>query len=554
MHQETQPFPRSTRAGVLVTLGLFCLAPVSGSAQPQDLAAADDGSVLYFSSALRLKGSAEYPNSKIFKYANGTYDLVDQVDPAVTLGLRFPNVSGDGRILAYDETASCVTGASCQPMGAHGIVSGAKLPSAMTASGSLRISHNGRFSLRFGGVTPSFVPTQLYDLQIGTLSNVLGNVPRDGRQSVADDGTVFTSQGLWHNGEFNALKPTHHGGALIHVWYYNEVLYEYNPANGAEVQLDQSPQLNLTVVGSPFFQPPPYFSLSVSNDGRTVLYRDSTANSAAPQAVLANADGTGRRVLTAENSGITETVLSGDGHRAYAVTGGGALLSINVDSGDIERLLPDAPLINQPGTAVVPGSFVILYGQSLTTAAGQSQVGIAGYSAPLLNSSSRSITLQVPWELDLSSPATFIAADPASPFEQATPIQPVAAAPQFLGVVHQDFRGAPTSSDPAHPGEIMAFYMTGLGPVSPQVATGLPAPLDILSNAQLPLSCQWNVFGNGPVGEVLFAGLAPGQIGVYQVNVRVAANLDYGQLSCSSLLPSGSQSKATLISFPVAVP
>ncbi len=100
----------------------------------------------------------------------------------------------------------------------------------------------------------------------------------------------------------------------------------------------------------------------------------------------------------------------------------------------------------------------------------------------------------------------------------------------------------------------MAFYMTGLGPVSPQVATGLPAPLDILSNAQLPLSCQWNVFGNGPVGEVLFAGLAPGQIGVYQVNVRVAANLDYGQLSCSSLLPSGSQSKATLISFPVAVP
>ncbi|SRR5260370_31486268 len=98
--------------------------------------------------------------------------------------------------------------------------------------------------------------------------------------------------------------------------------------------------------------------------------------------------------------------------------------------------------------------------------------------------------------------------------------------------------------------------MTGLGPVSPQVATGQPAPLDILSNAQLPLSCQWNVFGNGPVGEILFAGLAPGQIGAYQVNMRVPPNLDnaYGLLSCSSALPSGGQSKAALIYVALAAP
>src|SRR5260370_31597248 len=102
MHQETQPLPRLTRASFFVALGLFCLASVPVSAQPQDLAATDDGSVLYFYSALRLKGTAEYPNSKIFRYANGTYDLVDQVTPTVTLSdgsvikfsLRFPNVSG----------------------------------------------------------------------------------------------------------------------------------------------------------------------------------------------------------------------------------------------------------------------------------------------------------------------------------------------------------------------------------------------------------------------------------------------------------------------------
>ncbi len=171
--------------------------------------------------------------------------------------------------------------------------------------------------------------------------------------------------------------------------------------------------------------------------------------------MLANADGTGRRILTAENSSITETVLSGDGHRAYAVTGGGALLSINVDSGAVERLLPDAPLIKQPETALVPGSLVTLYWQSLVTAPDQSQIGIAGYSAPVLNSSGGTIIVQAPWELDLSRPATFIAADPVSPFEQATPIQPVAAAPQFLEVVHQDFRGGPLPPTPPIPARFL---------------------------------------------------------------------------------------------------
>jgi uncharacterized protein (TIGR03437 family) len=592
MEQGIQCFPSLPHATGFIMLGLFCLAPVPAFAQPQDLATTDDGSVIYFSSPLRLKGSAELTNSKIFKYANGVYDLVAQPAPAVTLSgggvinfdYRLPNVSGDGGILAYDGTASCHLVAVCPEsvLATHGFVSGAQLPAAMTASGSLRISHNGRFALRFGSSAPSFTPTQFYDLQTGTLSNVSGNVLGDGRLAVSDDGTIFTSEGLWHNGQINALITAHTpliahlsadgttvvyesavnvvlvaGGGFMHLWNYDDLLYAYNPANGTEVQLDQSPRLEF-VTGSPFFQPPPYFSISVSNDGHRVLYRTSATINAAPQAILANIDGTGRRVLTVENSGIKETVLSGDGHHAYAVTGAGGLLSINVDSGDIQRLLSDAPpLIDQVfqavprGPAVVPGSQIVLNGQSLAKAAGQSNVSVAGYSAPVLAASPQAVTLQVPWELDLNSPTTFIAADPTSPFEQAISVQPVPAAPEFLAVAHQDFRGAPTASDPAHPAEVLAFYMTGLGPVSPPVATGQRAPLDTLSYAQLPLICQWNPFENGLGAEILFAGLAPGEFGVYQVNIRVPASIDHAQLGCSSLLPSGSQSNGALISVPL---
>lgn len=96
--------------------------------------------------------------------------------------------------------------------------------------------------------------------------------------------------------------------------------------------------------------------------------------------------------------------------------------------------------------------------------------------------------------------------------------------------------------------------MTGLGPVSSPVPTGQPAPLNALSYAQLALTCQWNAFGGGPPAEVLFAGLAPGQVGLYQVNVRVAAGISFGELTCSSTLPSGGQSKTAFIVVPVAAP
>jgi uncharacterized protein (TIGR03437 family) len=73
-------------------------------------------------------------------------------------------------------------------------------------------------------------------------------------------------------------------------------------------------------------------------------------------------------------------------------------------------------------------------------------------------------------------------------------------------------------SRPARPGETLVIYGIGFGPVIPeapagQIATGtsqLSAPLQIL-------------FGQTPAQEVPYAGMAPGWVGLYQLNVVVPA-------------------------------
>jgi hypothetical protein len=119
--------------------------------------------------------------------------------------------------------------------------------------------------------------------------------------------------------------------------------------------------------------------------------------------------------------------------------------------------------------------------------------------------------------------------------------------PAFRSVWHQDFRSAPSAPDPAIPGEILVLFMTGLGPVNRPVPPGRPAPLDPASTTLAPVVCQWDPAAGGPYADVLFAGLAPGQIGTYQLNVRVAPNLVSGQIACRSALSPVSQAAATVV-------
>jgi uncharacterized protein (TIGR03437 family) len=99
--------------------------------------------------------------------------------------------------------------------------------------------------------------------------------------------------------------------------------------------------------------------------------------------------------------------------------------------------------------------------------------------------------------------------------------------------VHEDFTALVTRENPARAGEMLHLYMTGLGPVVPAVKTGEAAPANPPSAAVTPLVCDLD----GIPADVLFAGLAPGFVGYYQVSLRLPIHLPGGvdmTLSCSA--------------------
>jgi minor extracellular serine protease Vpr len=80
---------------------------------------------------------------------------------------------------------------------------------------------------------------------------------------------------------------------------------------------------------------------------------------------------------------------------------------------------------------------------------------------------------------------------------------------------------------PAFRGEVIILYTTGLGPVDQFVPDGFGAPFNPPANTIDPF--QVVVAGEG--AAVLFSGLAPGYVGLYQINLRLPDDLPAGDLT-----------------------
>jgi len=99
------------------------------------------------------------------------------------------------------------------------------------------------------------------------------------------------------------------------------------------------------------------------------------------------------------------------------------------------------------------------------------------------------------------------------------------------------------SNHPLSPGDVAIVYCAGLGPVDPPVAAGTATPLTGLSNTTNPVTATMG----GQAAQVLFAGLAPGFAGLYQVNVLVPTGIPAGNDVPLVLTVAGQQSPPVTI-------
>lgn len=207
--------------------------------------------------------------------------------------------------------------------------------------------------------------------------------------------------------------------------------------------------------------------------------------------------------------------------------------------------------------AISPGAMASLYGSGLAagTAAATSfplpaslagaSITVNGTAAPLLYASPAQINFQIPFEASGGSAVIALSVNGAPAGSITVPL--FAAAPGiflqangYAAVVNQD-GSINSTNQPAPANSVVSVYVTGLGNVNPAVASGVAAPANGSTVAGVTATI------GGVAANVLFAGLAPGFAGLYQVNIQtpqIAAGVYDLRISVS-----GSGSNAASISI-----
>jgi uncharacterized protein (TIGR03437 family) len=183
---------------------------------------------------------------------------------------------------------------------------------------------------------------------------------------------------------------------------------------------------------------------------------------------------------------------------------------------------------------VAPGSLFSIFGTDLATATDSAKslplatslsgtsVTVGGKPAPLVFVSGGQVNAQVPYEVTegdnvpvivtangLSSLAATVSVVPASPgiFQFGN---------KHAVMQNEDYT-VNNTDNPAKAGSYVVLYLTGAGQVDNAVATGKAAGSDPLSRPRASVS----VTVGSQTADIAFAGLAPGFVGLTQINLKI---------------------------------
>jgi uncharacterized protein (TIGR03437 family) len=254
----------------------------------------------------------------------------------------------------------------------------------------------------------------------------------------------------------------------------------------------------------------------------------------------------------------TTGLLTGPLQTVEILPNASGVYSFNLDRASAAMLTIQPSVVNSPSIAangvvngasfapaVAPGSIASIFGQNLALATASTSyfplpsvlagasLQLSNATAPVIYTSPGQINFQLPWETASSSlqqVAVKVGSASTSPVNMAVvPFAPaifsISGTGRGQGAIVNNGTATlagPTSigATPTRPGQIISIYCTGLGAVNNQPRTGSPSPYNPLATT----ITQPSVLIGGVAADVGFSGLAPGFVGLYQINVRVPSN------------------------------
>jgi uncharacterized protein (TIGR03437 family) len=551
--------------GKLLISSVLFIGPVF--AQYSDLVTTRDGNQLYFSSSLRLRGTTEFDTPKIFSYTSA-FDLIQQPDTA-NEWLVEPEVSADGSVTGYTATypfeCSHTFCDTLTPPPESGVIPSIKTPHDPLAYliGRLRLARDGKSAMVCCGKIAVRTEPKLVNLTTGAVLDLKGfDAIGDGRQALGEssDGSVIVLlinhqnvPFLYTGGKTTELHFAHTPILARMSADARTIVYEaadtggryelivHHAGTGAEETLQTGPAVPQVVRGPA----PTYFQPWISDDGLSVLFLNAASGNALQQVFIESTNGSGLRQLSKSSDvpeGVNIATLSGDGSLAYAGTPNGRILRVAVATGNSDEISGATPQLNTLETVAV-GSVTWVSGAALSDGT-HPKIRIGDREAPVISAQPSVVKFQIPWET-LVNQAVEIRIEYGSPppFESVLNVSTMAIDAAFLGpqanpfaitqfpdgiAYHQDFGSFVTPSNPAQVGETIHFYMSGLGPVTEPLATGQKTPVSgpVHKVIYPPVFCSVALTGfvQGNA-DVRFAGLAPGYLGLYQLDLKVPSGL-----------------------------
>ena len=523
-------------------------------AQFTGLAATPDGSAVYFASRLPQRGTTQPRHGKLFRASVGRgVELVRMEErvknptpfpfpsPLVSTtnyyDLTYPMLNASGELIGHVGTQECGPSSASQCAASTSVFVGGSRVSGWP------VSRAGKYTLLL-----SFLRTYSH-------------------YSVLETGAG--SKAAWVSSVGSGQWTTIIANSYVFEGYRSGVAWRR--ANAWAVERGSLNGVRRNIAGWPHPERPVLYVAALDDDpsatawrvlevdGETLEVRDHgerhaetcrafqvlagrlwarcrVKNSEPEQLWVANDEiGTGLRPLSTESAGLTEFAVAANGRAVWYVSGRGELRRLEVASGGLVAVIGPTPQADRDWR-LFPGDLVTWTGVGL--AAGRLQISVGGEPVPIVSGDERTIRAVIPWEpatIDFRWTGDFeFVPDPPKFAHYAVPAlvlddfgQPV--------VAHADWSRV-TKERPAVGGQVIHFFATGLGPVLGPVRTGEPAPVESLRPLQNEFQCSFSGYAGRP--EVLFAGLAPGTLGYYQVSLRLPNELPSGdaQLYCGSLV------------------